>query len=119
MNQIIDNFDTITIKKSIEENLNRRYSGDKLLIYSDETITGELNINCDDGHNEFNNYKYPYWDKGKWNLNYFRNNVCTNTKPTTSDTQSLIYGKYFVIRFIFNNNRRFKLEAIEVNTNVY
>ena len=119
LNQIIDNFDTISIKKSIEENLNRRYSGDKLLIYTDETITNELNINCDDGHNKFNDYKYPYWNKGKWNLNYFRNNVGTNTKPTDSDNQSLIYGKYFVIRFIFDNDKCFKLETIEPNINVY
>ena len=89
------------------------------VIYTDETCTGELNINCDDGHNELNNYKYPYWDKGKWNFNYFRNTVATITKPTDSDNQSVIYGKYFVIRFIFNNNRRFKLESVESKINIY
>ena len=116
LNSIINNFD---LNKPSEENLNRRYSGDNLIIYNDETTTGLLDINCDKEINILNNYKYPYWDKGKWNLNYFRNTVATATKPTDSDNQSLIYGKYFVIRFIFNNDRRFKLETIEPNINIY
>lgn len=119
LNNIDEDFDIISIKNSIEENLNKRFSGDKLLVYSNETNTGELNINCDDGHNKLNNYKYPFFDKGQWNLNYFRNTIKTDTKPTDSDNQSLIYGKYFVVRFIFNNDRRFKLETIEPNINIY
>lgn len=116
LNAIIKDFD---INIPSEENLNRRYSGDNLIIYNDETSTGLLDINCDKEINILNNYKYPYWDKGKWNLNYFRNTVATITKPTDSDNQSIIYGKYFVIRFIFNNKTRFKLETIEPNINVY
>lgn len=119
LNEIIDDFDLITLRNTLEQNLNRRFSGDKLVVFTNETNTLELNINCDDGHNKLNNYKYPYWDKGKWNLNYFRNNIGTNTKPTDSNNQSLIYGKYFIIRFIFNNNRRFKLETVEPSINVY
>ena len=119
VNNIVDNFDIVTLKNIVEQNLNRRFSGDKLYIYTDETCTEELNVNCDDGHNKLNDYKYPYWNKGKWNFNYFRNTIATATKPTNSDNQSVIYGKYFVIRFIFNNNRRFKLESVELKINIY
>lgn len=119
LNDIVSDFDIINFKNTVEQNLNKRFSGDKLYIYTDETCTGELNINCDDGHNKLNDYKYPYWDKGKWNFNYFRNTIATTTKPTNSDMQSVIYGKYFVIRFIFNNNRRFKLESIDSKVNIY
>lgn len=111
LNFIINKFD---INKPSEETLNRRYSGDNLIVYNDETSTGLLDINTDKNEiNKLNNYKYPYWDKGKWNLNYFRNTIATNTKPTNSDKQSLIFGKYFVIRFIFNNDCKFKLETVE------
>ena len=116
LNEIIENNN---IYNPTEENLNRRYSGDLLNIYSDETKTENLDININNKINELNNYKYPYWDKGKWNLNYFRNNVGTDTKPTNSDNQSLIYGKYFIIRFIFDNKKRFKLETVEPSINVY
>lgn len=119
LSNIINNFDLNIIRNTVEENLNRKFSGDRLYVYTDETCTGKLNINCDDGHNKLNDYKYPYWDKGKWNFNYFRNTVATTTKPTNSDSQSVIYGKYFVIRFIFNNNRRFKLESVEPKINIY
>lgn len=116
LNEIKANND---IYNPTEESLNRRYSGDLLNIYSDETKTENLDININNKINDLNNYKYPYWDKGKWNLNYFRNNVGTTTKPTDSDNQSLIYGKYFVIRFIFDNKTRFKLETVEPNINIY
>lgn len=76
-----------------------------------------------------NNWKYPTYNCGIWSFNYFRdvknntdifdyknagNNLNlignANRNYYTQDS-SLIYGKYFVIRFIFNN-RNFKFENI-------
>lgn len=76
-----------------------------------------------------NNWKYPTYNCGIWSFNYFRdvknntdifdyknagNNLnltgYANRNHYTQDS-SLIYGKYFVIRFIFNN-RNFKFENI-------
>lgn len=36
-----------------------------------------------------------------------------------SDNKSLIYGKYIVARFIFNNDKRIKFEGITFITNTY
>ena len=120
-----------------EEELYRRFSGDSLIIYTDETNSGELDIHVpvgstnDKTDNSINaielndniSYKYPAFNKGKWSLNYFRNRV---TEPVTqsevtgfSDNRSLIYGKYFVLRFIFNNDRKIKLDSVNINVQVY
>lgn len=139
LNEIKDN---ISIYNIVEEKLNRRFSGDILRIYTDETDSEDLDIYVNELElNNVNNYKLPYFDKGKWNLNYFRNKI--NTLPTDkevnnsygnnddtvvtdvekrtmrSDNRSLIYGKYFVIRFIFNNDKKVKLDTIEIATNNY
>ena len=120
-----------------EEELYRRFSGDSLIIYTDETNSGELDIHVPVGStndktdssinaielNDNISYKYPAFNKGKWSLNYFRNRV---TEPVTqsevtgfSDNRSLIYGKYFVLRFIFNNDRKIKLDSVNINVQVY
>jgi hypothetical protein len=36
-----------------------------------------------------------------------------------SDNRSLVYGKYFVVRFIFRQDRKFKLDNVNVTTNRY
>ena len=122
LNEIVNK---TNIDNPMEEFLNRRFSGDSLEIYTDETSTGELDINTDNNTNKFNNYAYPYFEKGKWNLNYFRNKI--KDKPTTeekenrtySDNHSLIYGKYFGIRFIFNNDKKIKFDTLDININAY
>ena len=49
-------------------------------IYTDSVDTGLLSLKPDKINdvanvNNPNNYKYPYYDKGVWNYNYFRNNI--------------------------------------------
>ena len=150
---------SININNVVEEDLNRRYSGDVLNIYTDETGSGDLDIHIDLADlNKPSAYKYPYFEKGRWNLNYFRNLINTViynkqraeaaiselpptdletynshgipvpvTTPTTdvekrivrSDNKSLIYGKYFVVRFIFKNDKRVKLDTVNIATNPY
>lgn len=119
LNKINSDFDLIDFKNIAEEDLGRRYSGDRMIVYNSECNTDVLDINTDNNTNVLNNYKYPYWAKGQWNFNYFRNNIGTNTVPTLSDLNSVLYGKYFVIRFIFNYDIRFKLETLTVDTNPY
>ncbi len=139
---------TVYPYKITEEQLERHYSGNELKIYTDETDSGDLNIEINkEKINDLNDYKHPYYDKGCWNLNYFRNKISTLITDTeliadaqklgidpdkyieansydsshlmSSDSRSLIYGKYIVVRFIFNNDVNVKLEGVDVNINRY
>ena len=133
-----------------EQLLNRRFSGNSIILYTDETYTGAIDINDGGNTNNYNAYKLPTFQKGHWEFNYFRDN-CTNSlengkfkalvfnkdkneyelKEVTdkdiielynkihSDNKSLIYGKYIVARFIFNNDKRIKFEGITFITNTY
>lgn len=60
-------------------------------------------------------YMYPRYNQGIWTLNYFRNilNSNGNKTPYINDENSLIEGKYFVIRFMFKEE--FKLETLFLN----
>lgn len=134
-----------------EEDLIKTFSGDFIRIYSDSVDTGILDVETVGDINKINDYKHPYYEKGKWNLNYFRDKIVipveSNKKDTSiininkkdsrfiikteikdisgikdkpfSDERSLVYGKYFVIRFIFNNDKKVKLESIDINVNKY
>lgn len=70
-----------------------------------------------------NSYKLPRYNLGKWSLNYFRNilntenktNVPSSTLGYAQDQQSLIYGKYFIVRFLFNPYVNFKFENLTFN----
>lgn len=122
------------IDNMAEENLNSEYKGDYLRLYTDTTATDLINLSgrSNDEHlinqNVLNedSYKLPRYNKGRWNLNYFRNIL--NTTQThfnknnyrDSDNHSLIYGKYIVARFIFDNSvNDFKFENIEFNVSTY
>lgn len=61
--------------------------------------------------------KYPFYNQGTWSFNYFRNilNAKNHRNPLSGDNNSLIEGKYFVVRFIFDTD--FKLETLYLNTN--
>ena len=130
--------------------------GLKLVIYTDSTDSGLLSLE----HSSLNDvanvnnpsgYKYPYYNKGVWNLNYFRNNITEelddeelnklsikynvnierlkklykvldkNNNPVyrSSDVRSLIYGKYIVIRFVFNSSEHIKFDNIIYNIKKY
>lgn len=62
-------------------------------------------------------YKLPRYNLGKWSFNYFRNILNTDGIHSTgiSDNSSLLYGKYFVFRFVFSNNINFKFENLSIN----
>ena len=113
----------ITPYNITEEYLNRRFSGNELLIYTDETNTGIMNIEVDkDNLNAIEAYNKPYYDKGKWNFNYFRDDIATGRDQSTgdySDNRRLVYGKYFVVRFIFANDGLFKLDSLDISTDIY
>ena len=61
--------------------------------------------------------KYPFYNQGTWSFNYFRNilNAKNNRNPLSGDNNSLIEGKYFVVRFVFDTD--FKLETLYLNIN--
>ena len=62
-----------------------------------------------------NVYKYPRFNCGVWSFNYFRdirNNEDKFNYGSLND-KSLIYGKYFVIRFAFGI-RNCKIENINI-----
>lgn len=104
-----------------------------LLLYTD-TCTSNY-IDCDISTSnaysitDTNSYKYPRYNQGKWSLNYFRNTEATadpfsyltnyddgrQNAQFRSDNNSLIEGKYVVVRFYFNKS--FKLETLNINYN--
>lgn len=130
-----------------EENL-EIYPGDIIQIYSDQccsekTTMCEHNVSVTTPVEEFiqnnedyhytkfvvgngydalnpNVYKYPRFNCGIWSLNYFRdirNNEDKFNYGSAND-KSLIYGKYFVIRFAFGI-RNCKIENINIIANNY
>ena len=107
----------------------------------------ERNVNeYDEPNPNPNSWQYPQYNCGVWSMNYFRDvlntgdifnykapknkitggsghSETTNLTPkiqreNLTQESSLIYGKYFVLRFIFNN-KNFKLENIIVKMNDY
>lgn len=91
-------------------------------IYSDSCTT-PLN-DCTYKSNNYSidtatSYKYPRYNQGIWTFNYFRNILNSKGHTTMSnydgDNNSLIEGKYFVVRFIFDE--AFKLETLSLNYN--
>lgn len=92
-------------------------------IYSDTCCSDliEFNKEYDEGStNNFDigDYTKPFFNQGYWTFNYFRNILNSNNNVTSysGDENSLIEGKYFVIRFIFDKD--FKLETLELNYNI-
>lgn len=79
--------------------------------------------------NNLLDYKGFKYNKGFWNVNYFRNykhiqNVYDYPKViggdgnNISDNQSLIYGRYFLLNFDFIS-KPIKIESIQINTQNY
>ena len=71
---------------------NRPYSGYKLRIYNDLCDTGELLISVDSKNVDVD-YTKPYYDLGSFTFSYLRD----------KDTQSTLYGNFFIVEFIFND----------------
>ena len=129
---------SFNITGSTEHSDNIVYSGDELILYNDKCNSGTLDISNDnDITNKLGNIHKPWYNKGVWTFNYFRNVVNRDdyTKefpyynPKTGDyissnlynedTLSLMYGQYFIARFIFGENTKdnIKLENIIFNVN--
>ena len=133
-------YDDVTLSRQAEPftndgtwNETKRYSGDVLRIYTDQTDTGNLDIHQPGEVNMLNSYKVPHYERGIWQLNYFRNylnfrdidkelmiklgiKTLQDLSPQQlkryneikanynfSDNRSIIYGKYIVLRFIFRH----------------
>lgn len=129
---------SFNITGSTQHSDNIVYSGDELILYNDKCNSGTLDISNDnDVTNKLGNVHKPWYNKGVWTFNYFRNVVNRDdyTKefpyynPKTGDyissnlynedTLSLMYGQYFIARFIFGENTKdnIKLENIIFNIN--
>lgn len=87
-------------------------------VYTDTCMTPITD--CTKVSNNYNissssSYMYPRYNQGVWTHNYFRNiqNANNNTNRYISDENSLIEGKYFVVRFFFD--KEFKLETLSLN----
>lgn len=122
-----------------EEALNSKYPGNKIRIYTDSTNTDLLNL-LDSNLNPYvsndenlmeqgtanpNAWQYIRFNCGVWSMNYFRDirNIDSDeeTHPERlnyTQNSSLLYGKYFVVRFVFNN-KNFKLENLTLKLSNY
>lgn len=105
------------------------YPGEKILLYSELSETNYQNLQDKSNNHSLtnqtkvneNSYKLPWYEKGKWNYNYFRN-ILDDIDAVTqgySDSKSLIYGKYIVVRLVLKSTIKFKLENINFNVNRY
>ena len=115
----IENNDITTLM--IAEDINYDIPCKAIRIYSDSCISPL--IDCTKVSNKYsisniNSYMLPRYNQGLWMCNYFRNiiNSKGNVNPYVSDENSLIEGKYFVARFIFDSD--FKFETLTFNTNI-
>lgn len=79
--------------------------------------------------NNLLDYKGFKYNKGFWNVNYFRNykyiqnvynypEVIEGDGNNISDKQSLIYGRYFLLNFDFIS-KPIKIESVQINTQNY
>ena len=73
--------------------------------------------------NSLLDYKGIKYDKGNWNINYFRDNQnirdVYNYNNVESDNLSLIYGKFFILNFNFINEKPIKIEEVFINSEKY
>lgn len=126
---------------NVAEENGKKYSGHFLRIYSDETysallsltndeneplIANNVRLSVENGHYNPGLRQYPRYNCGVWSMNDFRDikNINANKeqgapdRPVISDNMSLLYGKYFVVRFIFKD-KNFKFENIKFNMGDY
>ena len=126
---------------TVAEEDGKLYSGHYIRIYSDETYSPLLPLTNNENEplrsndvplmankREYNPQAntYPRYNCGVWSMNNFRDirNINANKNPNKpdrlpiSDNKSLLYGKYFVVRFIFKD-KNFKLENIKFNMGNY
>lgn len=112
----ITDLDESTLRTA-EDNL-RNIPCNYIRIYTDTCLSPLLKTDIPSNNynlSENESYIYPRYNRGIWTLNYFRNILDSNGNktPYINDENSLIEGKYFVIRFMFNEE--FKLETLFLN----
>ena len=112
-----DSKDNNTAYNNMAEDANDEFSCKQMLIYSDTCMSNVLNLDKKKANESMDLYKYPFFNQGIWTFNYFRNvlNSKGHLNNYSGDNNSLIEGKYFIIRFIFDKD--FKLEALSLNYN--
>lgn len=113
LSQIDSQYNPINVS---EEYLNRRFSGNTLAIYTDECYTGLLDIEQKEIINKLDEYKTPYWDKGCWNLNYFRNLI--TEKVTGQELASYCNIIYYDFKTRTNKTAKVDLNKLK-NANLY
>ena len=120
------------IYENMAESIDYDIPAMSITVYTDTTCSETIQI--DKKSNDYsiysaNSFKLPRYNQGYWSLNYFRNILNANNKfkylnnyddgrqnsALRSDENSLIEGKYFVVRFVFKANKDFKLESINFN----
>ncbi len=141
---IIDKYFNTDFDNKQHQDKEKLYSGFRLFICTDLTFSGELDISQDEEVNKLNGKK-PQWNNGVWNFNWFRENIkkdVTNAEleqqnvnqqmkevyqehdnlyPSgleKSDMRSLINGKYFIFRFVFERNEEdldLRFETLDAN----
>lgn len=91
-------------------------NAESVMICSDSASTAVIGLETPSNDKDLNletSYTKARYNAGIWSLNYFR-----NIKSKDSSEQTLIYGKYFVVRFVFNA-KRFKFETLTLKLNKY
>ena len=98
----------------------------KLYIVSDSCVSTVVNESIDDTErpNSLLQYKGFKYDKGFWNVNYFRDannagNIYNYPNQTDSDKSSLIYGRFFILNFEFTEKFPVKFEEVFINSEKY
>lgn len=87
------------------------YSGDELVISSEETITDIIDLKTTDETNkQHTTINKPYYELGKWNFN-----------KVVDKRKNRMFGKYIVSNFKFNrdNNNKVEFESINVALTKY
>lgn len=111
-----DNLTSLMIAEDINYDIPCKY----IRVYTDTCMT-PLN-DCSSRSNDsaitsLNSYRYPRFNQGYWTFNYFRNILNSKNHLTmtdySGDNNSLIEGKYFVTRFLFDTD--FKFESLQLN----
>ena len=115
----VDTSDDVTL--NMVEEVNTTVPCKYIRIYSDTCMSDLLPCTARSNDKSISSIaytKYPFYNQGTWSFNYFRNilNSKNHKNPLSGDNNSLIEGKYFVVRFVFDSD--FKLETLYLNYNI-
>lgn len=113
----INNNDISFVENNGEQN-QILYPGDAIRLITDSTYTHYIDLTIGTPINGLNDYDKLRYNAGIWTINNFRDEKQKDSNNAITDIEkSLIYGKYFIIRFILSGN--FKFENIFINSQDY